>query len=74
MLLGDAAVRGYGSGGGWEYDVGICFDGRGDKDGRGYDVIQRYSIWYELIYLFLHYLITINWQGIKIKNQNSNTQ
>ena len=54
MLLGDAAVRGYGSGGGWEYDVGICFDGRGDKDGRGYDVIQRYSIWYELIYLFLH--------------------
>ena len=29
MLLGDAAVRGYGSGGGWEYDSGICYGGRG---------------------------------------------
>ena len=28
MLFGDAAVRGYGSGGGWKYDGGICYGGR----------------------------------------------
>ena len=74
MLLGDAAVRGYGSGGGWEYDGGICYGGReGISTGGDTILFKHYSIWYELIYLFLPYHITINWQGIKIGTRNTNT-